>query len=107
MEEAAIESRTASLVRLARTTIVPLILIGTCPPIVLVLWYTVTELGGSLHALWEMFGRDGVFTTVYAIWRPVIFGTPEAWTILAVFAGAQLLLDRIVPGKAFQPTFPR
>ena len=82
-------------------------LIGTFPPIVLVLWYTVTELGGSLNALLEMFGREGVFTTVYAIWRPVIFGTPEAWTILAVFAGAQLLLDRIVPGKAFQgPSTP-
>ena len=87
---------------LARDTVVPLVFIGACPPIVMVLWYTNTALGGSLHALLQLFGREGVLTTVYVIWRPVIFGTPEAWAILAVFAGIQLLLMRIVPGKAFQ-----
>ncbi len=87
---------------LVRDTVVPLVFIGACPPIVMVLWYTNTALDGSLHALLQLFGREGVLTTVYAVWRPVIFGTPEAWAILAVFAGIQLLLMRIVPGKAFQ-----
>ena len=98
----------AALYGLARNTVLPLVLIAACPPTVMVLWYTSTELGGSLHALTPLFGREGVFATVYGIWRPVVFGTPEAWAILAAFAGTQLLLMRIVPGRAFQgPVTPR
>ena len=91
-----------------RNTVGPLVLIGVCPPIVMLLWYANTELGGSLLALLHLFGQDGVFATVFAIWRPVFFGTPEAWAMLAVFAGTQLLLMRLVPGKAFQgPVTPQ
>jgi 7-dehydrocholesterol reductase len=84
-----------------RQTVVPLTLVTVCPPTAMVLHYTHTELGGSLSALLSLFARDGFLTSLARIWGPVFFGTKEAWTMLGVFAAIQLVLMRVLPGKAF------
>lgn len=83
------------------TTLVPLLLLTLCPPATLVFWYTSTALGGSFSALWDLFLQKGIISTVLSIWKPVFFGTPMAWKILATFAAFELLLMRIIPGKPF------
>jgi 7-dehydrocholesterol reductase len=85
--------------RWLRSTVVPLILILVCPPAAMLLWYTHVKLGGSLAALLQLIGRDGLFATVRAVWGPVALGSKTAWTLIAVFAGLQLLLLRVVPGR--------
>jgi 7-dehydrocholesterol reductase len=89
-------------------TLASILLMLCAPPFVIVLWYTNVALGGSLLSLWELCSREGLFTTVYAVWRPVMFGTPEAWMMLGAFGGLQLLLMRVVPGRSFHgPVTPR
>ena len=89
-------------------TLASILLVLCAPPFVILLWYTNVALGGSLLSLWELCSREGLFTTIYAVWRPVMFGTPEAWSILGAFGGLQLLLMRVVPGRSFHgPVTPR
>ena len=76
-------------------TLASILLMLCAPPFVIVLWYTNVALRGSLLSLWELCSREGLFTTVYAVWRPVMFGTPEAWMILGAFGGLQLSLIHI------------
>jgi 7-dehydrocholesterol reductase len=85
-----------------RRIIGPFLLITCCPPIVMLVWYTNVYLGGSLENLLQLFTQDGVFKTIYTIWAPFFFGTPEAWKILAVFGGVELLLMKLLPGKQFE-----
>jgi 7-dehydrocholesterol reductase len=67
----------------------------------MLLWYTHTALGGSLSAL-AAFVRDaGPLGALARIWGPVLFGTKTAWAILGTFAAVELLLMRVLPGKAF------
>lgn len=82
-------------------TLLTLLLMALCPPMAILVWHTNVALDGSFLRLWDACVRNGVFETLYNAWRPVGFGTPEAWKILAVFAGLQLLLMRVIPGKAF------
>lgn len=82
-------------------TIVPLAIISICFPAVILFWYTIVALGGSFERLFSLFAAEGFFSTLYNIWSPVIFGSREAWLILAVFASVELFLMRIVPGKTF------
>lgn len=68
----------------------------------MLVWHTNAALGGSFRALWAHLTRDGLVATLYHIWQPVWFGTPEAWTIIGVFAGLQLALMRWVPGGDYR-----
>jgi 7-dehydrocholesterol reductase len=88
--------------RWLRQTLLPLTLVTLCPPFVMLLWHTHTALGGSLLALLRELGRDGVFATLRAVWGPRFFGSSTAWAILAVYAGLELTLMRVLPGKPFQ-----
>lgn len=82
-------------------TLIPLILLTLCPPAVFVFWYIATTLDGSFHAFWQLIAAQGFFTTIWSIWKPIFFGSPTAWKILASFAAFQLFLMKVVPGKPF------
>ena len=86
------------ITKLTRQIIGPLLLITCCPPIVMLVWYTNVFLNGSISQLFELFNRDGVFTTIYEIWSPFFFGTPQAWKILSIFTAIQLVLMKYLPG---------
>lgn len=90
-----------TLARLVRTVVGPLLLVTLCPPTVMLLWYINTALKGSPAAFAQLVAEQGFVATLQAIWAPVFFGTPTAWAILAVFAGTQLALMRLVPGRRF------
>lgn len=92
----------------ARYMVLPLLLIVVCPPTAIVFWHTNVALGGSFHELLQLVARDGALTTLYAIWRPVFFGSPQAWAMLGAFAALELVLMRLVPGKVFHgPVTPQ
>jgi len=94
--------------RWVRHIIVPFLLITCCPPIVMLVWYTNVYLDGSIHKLLALFSQEGVFQTIYTIWAPLFFGTKTAWKILAVFAGAELILMKLLPGRKFTgPVTPK
>lgn len=87
--------------RWLRQTLVPAALITVCPPAAFLIWYTHTVHRGSLAALYQQILSDGLIPTLMAIWRPVFFGTPTAWSIIGIFAAVQLILMRVLPGKPF------
>jgi 7-dehydrocholesterol reductase len=94
-------------VRWFRGTLMPLFLLTVCPPFVMILWYTHTRLGGSLEELVKLILRDGVLATIASIWGPLKFGSATAWKMIAVFAGLQLVLLRVIPGAtAYGPVTP-
>jgi len=80
---------------------VPLFFIILCPPTVFIFWYINTSLDGSFLNFYHLASQQGLFNTLFEIWRPVFFGSAMAWKILASFAAFQLLLMRLVPGKPF------
>lgn len=84
-----------------RRTLGPLLLILLCPPAVFLFWYTNVALEGSFLNLWKLISEEGLFPTLFAIWKPIYFGTPSAWKILGCFAAFQLILMRLVPGKTW------
>ena len=45
-----------------RNTLGPLLLILSCPVFVMLMWYTNTELDGSLSALWDLLIQQGIFS---------------------------------------------
>lgn len=99
---------TLNTLKRLRNTIGPLILILACPPFALLMWYTNTTLNGSLYALWQMLLHQGVFTTVYHIWQPYLFGSATAWKIIFLFAIFELALMHLLPGKKFHgPLTPK
>ncbi len=91
----------STYLRWFRQTLVPLIFIFGCPPTVFLFWYTNASLDGSFTKLGELFAQQGVLTTIYSIWAPYFFGSATAWKIICVFAGLELLLMRILPGKIY------
>jgi len=84
-----------------KKTVVPLILMLFCPPIVILMWYTNVVLDGSLSSLADKFSSEGVLGSIYSIWRPVFFGSETAWMCIAVFSIAQILIMKWTPGKKF------
>ena len=89
-------------------TLVPLALLLLCPPTVILMWHTAVALDGSFLRLGEALARDGIFETLYAVWAPVFFGSPTAWTILGVYAAVELALMRLVPGRRAEgPVTPK
>lgn len=90
------------MIRWIRHILGPLLLITVCPPLVMLVWYTNVSLDGSIQKLFALFAQDGIFSTIYTIWSPVFFGTAEAWKILAIFGGVELLLMKLLPGRKFE-----
>lgn len=84
-----------------RNTLGPLFLILICPPFAILMWYTNTQLEGSLLRLWQMMQEQGIFHTIYQIWSPVFWGSHIAWKIISVFGIFQLIIMRLLPGKPF------
>lgn len=85
-----------------RKVVMPLILVFFCPLIVMLMWYTLTQLEGSFHKLFLLFLENGAVSVIYKIWNPVFFGTPAAWKIIGIFTAFELFLMRVVPGKTFK-----
>ena len=91
-----------------RNTLCPLLLIMLCPPFVMLMWYTNTQLAGSLSSLWNIVIQQGGFHTIYHIWAPYFWGSQTAWTIILGFAVFELLLMRMLPGKiVYGPITPK
>ncbi len=82
-------------------TVVPLFFLLLCPPTVFVFWYINVALHGSFQHFFQLIQENGLITTVWQIWKPLFFGSPMGWKILAVFSVFQLTLMKIVPGKPF------
>jgi 7-dehydrocholesterol reductase len=91
-----------------RKTLFPLLLIVCCPPMVILMWYTNVFLGGSLTSLWDVFQKDGLFTTIWNVWHPIFFGSKAAWIMIGTFAAVQLAFMRLLPGKSVEgPLTPK
>lgn len=84
-----------------RNNLGPLILMLVCPPFVMLMWYTNTQLDGSFYALWNLINEEGIVITVYKIWQPYFWGSSVAWSMIACFIVFELILMRILPGKKF------
>ncbi|MEN9343812.1 MAG: 7-dehydrocholesterol reductase [Chlamydiota bacterium] len=85
--------------QLGKRVIGPLALMFLCPPLVMLVWYTNVQLGGSVRSLFALFYEQGIVFTIYKIWAPLFFGTKTAWGILTIFVLFQLILMKILPGK--------
>lgn len=91
-----------------RNTLGPLFLMTVCPPTAMLLWYTLTSLDGSLTLLFQTIYQEGFWQLLKNVWGPVFFGSKSAWTLLAVFAGVQLLFMRYLPGQDYRgPITPK
>lgn len=95
-------ARARPRVGLIRHTLGPLLLIAACPPAAVLVWYTHTELGGSVASLVTLFEVHGGSEAARRVFGPVLFGTTTGWTIIGVFAAVQLALMRLVPGRPFR-----
>lgn len=84
-----------------RNTIGPLLLILICPPLVMLMWYANTKLGGSFLDFWNLIVLQGVFQTLYLIWGPYFWGSSTAWTVIFSFIIFELALMRFLPGKTW------
>ncbi|KTD11192.1 7-dehydrocholesterol reductase [Legionella gratiana] len=91
-----------------RNTLGPLFLILVCPIFVMLMWYTNTQLEGSLFALWNLMLQKGFLQSIYSIWQPYFWGSAIAWKIIFVFIVFELALMRLLPGQTFQgPISPK
>lgn len=91
-----------------RNTLGPLLLILSCPVFVMLMWYTNTELKGSLLALWSLITEQGILQTIYTVWKPYFWGSATAWKIIFIFIVFELALMRLLPGKTFNgPITPK
>ncbi len=91
-----------------RNTLGPLFLILVCPVFVMLMWYTNTQLEGSLLALWNLMLQKGFSQSIYSIWQPYFWGSAIAWKIIVVFIVFELALMRLLPGKIFHgPISPK
>lgn len=91
-----------------RNTLGPLFLILVCPVFVMLMWYTNTQLEGSLLALWSLMLKNGFLQSIYSIWQPYFWGSAIAWKIIVVFIVFELALMRLLPGKIFHgPISPK
>ena len=68
-----------------RNTLGPLLLMLLCPPFVMLMWYANTTLEGSLLELLNLTIQQGIFQTIYTIWKPYFFGSSIAWQMIACF----------------------
>jgi 7-dehydrocholesterol reductase len=91
-----------------RRGISPLLLILCCPPIVMLLWYINTHLGGSLSALFVKISNKGLMSVLFEVWGPVFFGSVMAWKMIIGFVLFEYALLRFLPGKTYKgPITPK
>jgi 7-dehydrocholesterol reductase len=84
-----------------RMTVMPLVLLLICPPLVLLMWATAVRLDGSLLRLTTADGGRGL---LHLLPMPSL----SAAFIIVVFAGVELLLLLVLPGeKRPGPVTPR
>jgi 7-dehydrocholesterol reductase len=96
------------MLRNFRHSLGPLALLLLSPPFVMIMWYTNTALDGSLSRLLNLIDHQGLINTVYAIWRPVFFGSPLAWMMIIAFVIFELMLMRFLPGREYHgPITPK
>ncbi|EFC36320.1 ERG4/ERG24 ergosterol biosynthesis family protein [Naegleria gruberi] len=90
------------------THVAPLFLMLVTPPCAFLYWYTCEHLGGSVIALFNMFGKEGIINSIVSIVQPYILGSKVAWAIIVVFSILQLTLMKVLPGKKFNgPMTPK
>lgn len=82
-----------------KRTLGPLFLILACPISAILMWYTLTQLHGSISALGSLFLQKGFFSTCYMIWAPIFWGSSTAWKIIFSFMAFQMILMKALPGK--------
>src|SRR4051794_34027349 len=82
-----------------RTTLVPTALLLFTPPFAGLVWYTNAHLDGSIARLADWIWSEGIVSVVIKVWRPIIFGSPSAWGMIAAFAVVELVLMRLLPAK--------
>ncbi|MBA4695955.1 MAG: 7-dehydrocholesterol reductase [Legionella sp.] len=86
----------------------PLLLILLCPPFVMLMWYTNTQLGGSLSTMFAQIQAQGLWTAIHQVASPYWLGSTLAWKMITGFICFELLLMRFLPGKIFQgPLTPK
>ena len=84
--------------------LVPAFLVFCCPPFAMLMWYVNSSLNGSFFKLYEELQTNGLGTVLYHAWLVHFFGSAAAWKIIGIFAGLQLLLMRVLPGKKYTGT---
>jgi 7-dehydrocholesterol reductase len=89
-------------------TLFPLLLMVFTPLIAIFMWYVNVNFHGSVAKLWQLFEKEGFFSTVANVWGPIFFGSPTAWTMILIFAAFQLLFMKVLPGKTIEgPITPK
>ena len=97
-----------TLVPWLRKTLVPLLLMVFTPLIAIFMWYINANFQGSLTQLWNLFEKEGFFSTVANVWGPIFFGSATAWKMILLFSAFQLLFMKILPGKIIEgPITPK
>src|SRR5665213_1614871 len=91
-----------------RKTLVPLLLMVFTPLIAIFMWYINVNFQGSVVQLWNLFEKEGFFSTVANVWGPIFFGSPTAWAMILIFSAFQLLFMKVLPGKTIEgPITPK
>lgn len=84
-----------------RNILGPLLLLLLCPPFVMLMWYTNTQLDGSFSTLFYLVKDKGIIEIIYSVWHPFFWGSAHAWLIIGCFIVFEMALLRVLPGKIF------
>ena len=84
--------------------LVPAFLVFVCPPFAMLMWHVNVNLGGSFSKLYDELLTTGLINELVTVWWAHFFGSATAWKIIGIFAGWQLMLMRVLPGKKFTGT---
>lgn len=76
-------------------TLAPLTLMLLCPSLLLLLWHSNLQWGGSLTPLWSW----DTPSLLSRLWIRHGLGSATAWTWIFSFMGLQLVLMRLLPGE--------
>ena len=98
----AVDPNEGPLTRLLLRTLVPGFLLTVCPPAAIVFWHVNAHHLGSFASFGREIAEEGLAAAIWGAWGPGFWGSPAAWTILAVFAAVQLALMRWVPGPVYE-----
>ncbi len=96
------------LYSLLHFTVVPLLLILTCPNAVLVFWYTAVHCWGSYQFMYEKLTENGVASGFHELWSGVQWGNPVTCGIIVGYMLFALVLMLLLPGPtAHGPVSPK
>ena len=89
-------------------TLMPLLLIATCPNVVLLLWYTAVHCDGSFMKLGAEFADKGLFDFLKSLWKGVNIGSPLTTYVLTGYMIFALFLQVCLPGPRVEgPLTPK